>query len=69
MKKHYIEVQKINDKEHISKIDGWNVEIEFEGKLEIADNEVTQLKQWLTDDEHNEKSVAQKELSIRSGNV
>ena len=37
-----VETQKINDKEDISKIDEWNVEIE--GKLEIADNDVTRLK-------------------------
>ena len=52
--------RKINDKEDISKIDEWNVEIE--AKLEIADKEVTRLKQWQTDAERNEKFVAQKEL-------
>ena len=54
------EAQKIDDKEDISKIDEWNVEIE--GKLEIADNEVTRLKQWLTNAKRNEKLVAQEEL-------
>ena len=52
--------KKINDKEDISKLDEWNVEIE--GKLEIADNEVTRLEQWLTDAERNETFVAQEEL-------
>ena len=55
-----VEAQKINDKEDISKIDEWRVEIE--AKLEIADKEVTQLKQWLADAERNEKFVAQEEL-------
>ena len=55
-----VEAQKINDKEDILKIDEWNVEIER--KLEIADHEVTRLKQWLTDAERNDKFVAQEEL-------
>jgi hypothetical protein len=55
-----VEAQKISNKEDISKIDEWNVEIE--GKLEIADNEVTRLEQWLAENERNEKFVAQEEL-------
>ena len=34
------------------------INVEVEGKLEIADSEVTRLKQWLTDAERNEKFVA-----------
>ena len=55
-----VEAQKINNKEDISKIDEWNVEIE--AKLEIAGKEVTRLKQWLAHAERSEKFVAQEEL-------
>ena len=52
--------KKLTIKKIFQKIDEWNVEIE--GKLEIADKEVTRLKQWLADAERNEKFVAQEKL-------
>ena len=54
------EALKLSNKEDISKINEWNAEVE--SKLEIADNEVTQLKHWLSENERNEKFVAQEEL-------